>query len=37
MNQIHYEYRVEVMYRFKGLDLVNRTPEKLWTEVLEEH
>ena len=37
LNQIHYEYRVEVMYRFKGLDLVNKTPEKLWTEVLEEH
>ena len=28
-----YEYIVEVMNRFKGLDLVNRVPEELWTEV----
>ena len=32
-NQILYEYTVEVMNRFKGLDLVNRVPEELWTEV----
>ena len=28
-----YNYTVEVTNRFKGLDLVNRVPEKLWTEV----
>ena len=33
LNQILYEYTVEVMNRFKGLDLVNRVPEELWTEV----
>ena len=33
LNQIPYEYTVEVMNRFKGLDLVNRVPEELWTEV----
>ena len=33
LNQIHYEYTVEVTNRFKGLDLVDRVPEKLWTEV----
>ena len=33
LNQIPYEYEVEVMNRFKGLDLVNSSPEKLWTEV----
>ena len=33
LNQIHYEYEVEVMNRFKGLDLVNSSPEELWTEV----
>ena len=32
-NQIHYDYAVEVMNRFKGLDLVDRVPEELWTEV----
>ena len=32
LNQIPYEYTVEVMNRFKGLDLVNRMPEELWTE-----
>ena len=37
LNQIPYEYAVAVTKRFKGLDLVNKTPEKLWTEVLEEH
>ena len=33
LNQIPYEYTVEVTNRFKGLDLVNRVPEELWTEV----
>ena len=28
-----YDYTVEVMNRFKGLDLVNRVPEELWVEV----
>ena len=33
LNQIHYDYIVEVTNRFKGLDLVDRVPEELWTEV----
>ena len=33
LNQIPYEYTVEVMNRFKGLDLINSVPEELWTEV----
>ena len=33
LNQIHYNYTVEVRNRFKGLDLIDRVPEKLWTEV----
>ena len=33
LNQIPYGYTVEVMNRFKGLDLVDRVPEELWTEV----
>ena len=32
-NQIPYDYTVEVMNRFKGLDLVDRVPEELWMEV----
>ena len=32
-NQIPYNYRVEVRNRFKGLDLVDRWPDELWTEV----
>ena len=32
INQIPYDYRVEVTNRFKGLDLI-RVPEELWTEV----
>ena len=32
-NQIPYEYIVEVGNRFKGLDLIDRVPDKLWTEV----
>jgi len=33
LNQILYDYTVEVINRFKGLDLINRVPEELWTEV----
>ena len=33
LNQIHYNYNVEVTNRFKGLDLTDRMPEELWTEV----
>ena len=33
LNQIPYEFTVEIMNRFKGLDLVNSVPEELWTEV----
>ena len=32
LNQISYDYTVEVMNRFKELDLVDRVPEGLWTE-----
>ena len=32
-NQIPYDYRVGVMNRFKGLNLVDRVPEELWVEV----
>ena len=33
LNQIPYDYTVEMTNRFKGLDLINRVPEELWTEV----
>ena len=33
LNQIPYEYTVEVRNRFKGLDLIDREPDELWTEV----
>ena len=33
LNQIPYDYTVEVTNRFKGLDLIDRVPEKLWREV----
>ena len=33
LNQIPYDYTVEVINRFKGLDLIDRVPEGLWTEV----
>ena len=33
LNQIPYDYTVEVRNRFKGLDLIDRVSEKLWTEV----
>ena len=32
-NQIPYDYTVEVRNRFKGLDLTDRVPDELWTEV----
>ena len=32
-NQIPYDYTMEVTDRFKGLDLIDRVPEKLWTEI----
>ena len=33
LNQISYDYTVEVTNRFKGLNLIDRVPEELWTEV----
>ena len=33
LNQITYDYTVEVTNRFKGLDLIDRVPEELWMEV----
>ena len=33
LNQIPYDFIVEVTNRFKGLDLIDRVPEELWTEV----
>ena len=33
LNQIPCDYTVEVMNRFKGLDLVDRMPDELWTDV----
>ena len=35
LNQIPYEYTVEVRNRFKGLDLIDRVSDELWTEVHE--
>ena len=32
LNQIPYNYTVKVTNRFKGLDLIDRVPEELWTE-----
>ena len=32
LNQIPYDYTVEMRNRFKGLDLIDRMPEELWTE-----
>ena len=32
LNQIPYDYTVEVRSRFKGLDLIDRVPDELWTE-----
>ena len=33
LNQIPYDYMLEVTNRFKVLDLIDRVPEELWTEV----
>ena len=33
LNQIPYDYTVEVRKRFKGLDLIDRVPKELWKEV----
>ena len=33
LNQIPYDYTVEVRNRFKGLDLIDRVPDELWNEV----
>ena len=33
LNQTPYDYTVEVRNRFKGLDLIDREPDELWTEV----
>ena len=32
-NKVPYDYTVEVRNRFKGLDLIDRVPDELWTEV----
>ena len=33
LNQIPDDFTVEVINRFKGLDLIDRVPDELWTEV----
>ena len=33
LNQILYDYTVEITNRIKGLDLIDRVPEELWTEL----
>ena len=33
LNKIPYDYTVEMINRFKGLNLVERVPEELWTDV----
>ena len=33
LNQIAYDYTVEVRNRFKGLNLIDRVPDEVWTEV----
>ena len=33
LNQIPYDHTVKVRNRFKGLDLIDRVPDELWTEV----
>ena len=33
LNQIPYDYTVEERNRFKGLDLIDKVPDELWTEV----
>ena len=34
LNQIPYDYTVEVRNRFKGLDLIDRVPDELWTKFM---
>ena len=33
LNQIRFDYTVEVRNRFKGVDLIDRVPDELWNEV----
>ena len=33
LNQIPYDYTVDITNKFKGLDLIDRVPEELWMEV----
>ena len=33
LNQIPYDYTVKVINRFKSLDLIDRVPDEIWTEV----
>ena len=33
LNQIPYDYTVEVRNRFKGLDLIDKVPDELWMEI----
>ena len=33
LNQIPYDYTVEVRNRFQGLDLIDRVPDELWTYI----
>ena len=33
INQIPYDYTVKVKNRFKGVDLIDRVPDEIWTEV----
>ena len=33
LNKVPYDFTVEMTNRFKGLDLIDRVPEELWTEV----
>ena len=35
LNKMPYNYKVKLKNRFKGLDLTDRVPEELWTEVLD--
>ena len=35
LNQIPYDYRMEVTNRFKGVDLIDRVPKELWMEVFD--
>jgi len=33
LNQITYDYKMEVTNRFKGLDLIDKVPKELWMEI----